>query len=244
MSRRLSLASLAASFAAAASAAPAARGEPAPLTEAAARSLSTAELAARFIGAAPARAVESHDFEAHPTQPPGTLPVLRFYTQASAAGDGLCSRRAVFVYFEPGRPTLEVQARGEGVQIALAPGCRPRAGGRFAWVQPPAAEAAAGEALLRLAAARNAARGGAGPRAVTICRPVADPAACAAGADAVLAALPLEAAYIVEPADTPAATWRIAVMPRGPGKAYWDVLLREPDGGLVVDMVWRLPSPF
>ncbi|HEY0012879.1 MAG TPA: hypothetical protein VGB79_08515 [Allosphingosinicella sp.] len=219
----------------------------APLTEEAVQSLSTRQLAARLFGADVARQVQSHQVQgAGGMRPPGAPPTIQFYARATPAGARLCKRRTYFVSFERSGAALRPLPAGEGAQIAVAPGCRLAPSASFASVQPRAALQDAGEALLRLAAARDAARRGAvSRREVAICRSVAGADACAAGADAVLAALPVERAHIVAPADTPAGTWRIAVMPRGPGQPYWDVLLREPPGErIVIEMTWRVPAPF
>jgi hypothetical protein len=165
-----------------------------------------------------------------------------FYTEPAIYPDGTCrrERRAVSPNPKAGGPPRVI-----AVEVALAPHCRLPKEGLFANVYSPRGMDEAIAALRRFEAIRAAADA---PEALPFelsCRIAAEPdVACRGEARATLAALPIDKILIVDPDGE--SGWKLAVMPSGPGKPYWDVRWSEDGQRKVtrVNLSWQIPAPF
>jgi hypothetical protein len=127
------------------------------------------------------------------------------------------------------------------VQLAAAPHCKLK-DGFFARVQPQRHLIGATAALRRLVWLRKeAARSGSLPVRVTCASEMPDDV-CREGARAVLAGLPLNRVFLIEPFPK---AWRLSVMPSSPGEKFWEVMLHGGEAAEQrLELVWRVPPPF
>ena len=228
-----------------------------PLTRNSAPRLATAELARRLLPPDLAARIVAHEEDNLIGLVDVPLWGIRFFARPRPLPGGRCRRGGYYVSLAPaaggsGAPgawrdlPLTVRQVTETVQIALAPNCVIRAGGSFAWVQRPSQLEGAMAALRWVSEVSHLARRTLLPPGFATCRSEVNPEVCARGGQAVLATLPLEATWIIEPMLHHApAGWRLAVMPPGPGQPYWDVRVDStaPDAPRLV-MTWGPPSPF
>jgi hypothetical protein len=231
-------------------------GEAAPatfITRATAARMATAQLARTLLDGGAAAPMVGHELRGS-AFPEGPLGGVAFFPPARPSGSELCRRDTLLVSLAPvegesaGTSRRDAPVRKQSVrqtpQIALAPGCRLRRGGHFAWVQNSSWEEAAA-ALQRLAALQREARKGGGAGVALRCSSELDAGRCAGGAQAVLAQLPLHRMFIVQPRDeAKRAAWTFTVMPAGPGQPFWAVELADGGaGGADLHMRWELPAP-
>lgn len=218
------------------------------LTHALASRMTTSQLARLLLPDQPADRFVSH--EVGKLGPHGEpLGVINFFHRAVPIGADLCRRDVTNALFqpdgvwEPGRDSpVKFTRASSKVQMAVAPRCRLKAGGYFGWVQPEGVDELAPQALRRLVALQAAARAGRQlPNKVT-CESEADAKVCAQPSQTLVANLPLDRIYIIQPDRS---GWAFSVMPNGPGQLYWDV--RIPPKGIAdepIVMRWGRPAPF
>ncbi len=205
----------------------------------------TPEAAALLLGRSPPDLV-SHRIV---TDPAGGFVAVRFMATAQSAGEGLCRRVTYRVSagevarIRAGGPPATPRAKD---QIALGNACGALRDSNFAWVQGPGATIETAGTMLRwLADLQRRARSGGPLAAAIMCRESRlTPDPCTAGAEAVLAALPLDRTYIIERGGTPGA-WGLSVMPAGPGQLFYHVVLGCDDKDRpTVTIRWEAPKPF
>lgn len=218
------------------------------LTRASALQMTTGELARLLMPGVPAGRFDSH--EVGRLGPHGEpLMNIDFFQQPVPIGTDLCRRDVTSALFQPdgvweaGRDSpVRFTRTAVKVQMAVAPRCRLKAGGYFGWVQPEGVDELAPHALRRLASLQAAAKAKGELPVKLACESEHDPKDCDRGANALLADLPLDRIFIIQPH---ASRWGFSVMPDGPGKAYWHVTIppeavnKEP-----LVMRWGLPAPF
>ncbi|MCY7280621.1 MAG: hypothetical protein LH610_06950 [Sphingomonas bacterium] len=119
--------------------------------------------------------------------------------------------------------------------------CRFKQGGYFAWVQPEGVDELALQARRLVALQAAAKAGGQLPIKVT-CESEADAKICMQPLRILIASLPLDRIYIIQPDRS---GWAFSVMPSGPGQLYWNVTI-PPQGILDEPVVlrWGRPPPF
>ncbi len=220
---------------------------PVGLTQDAVARMSTGDVARLLLP--PELAAEATDHRLAEPIVQGAPPVaVTFALRPRPLGRALCERESVYV-------SLQATDEGRGLaagglsrfdQIVAAPGCRLRAGAFFGTIQFTPSVEAATEALTRLIDLQRRARGARPLRLPLRCKSELRPELCAGGARAVLAQLPLDRIYLIEPLDrTRHAGWSFAVMPRGPGQPFWSVALEEAPGKpRSLSMTWGVPAPF
>lgn len=216
----------------------------APIPLSAARSMPTAELAARVLPPEIAARVVAH--ETGENWGGGSYGV-RFYAAPEAVGGTICRRRTFYaVSSDFNVRGAEARRAFPGVKIALAKDCAkvPLAG--FASVQPETLEEGAVKALDWLAATQQRARREGKLPVPVRCRSeqAADP--CTAGALAVFSRLPLDKTYIIDKAKDAGGTarWQFAVMPDGPGQLFYQTTLTGSPKKPEIELVWDAPAPF
>lgn len=218
------------------------------LTRASALRMSTSQLARLLLPDQPAGRFVSHEVGKLGThgEPLGTI---NFFHRTVPLGADLCRREVTNAYFQPdgtwefGKDSpVRFTRSGPAVQMAVAPRCRLKAGGYFGWVQPEGVDELAPQALRRLVALQAVAKaGGQLPIKVT-CESEADANVCAQPSQTLVASLPLDRIYIIQPDRS---GWAFSVMPKGPGQLYWNVTI-PPEGVIDEPMVmrWGRPAPF
>lgn len=222
---------------------------PAPeLTRASALQMTTSQLARLLLPDQLAGLVVSHEvgeLGSH-GEPLGEI---NFFHRPVPIGADLCRRDVTNALFqpdgvwEPGRDSpVRFTRASSSVQMAVAPRCRLKAGGYFAWVQPEGVGELAVQALRRLVALQAIAKaGGQLPLEVT-CQSEDDAKVCDKSPNALIAGLALERIFIIQPHRS---NWSFSVMPSGPGQAHWNVTI--PPEGITdepVIMRWGRPAPF
>ncbi len=220
------------------------------LTRASASRMSTQQLAQLLLPDEPAGRFVSHELGA-PGPHNDPLLAVNFFARPTALGDDLCQRDAVRASLQPDDTWLPGGVQQDvavkfvraypKVQIAAAPRCRFKQGGYFAWVQPEGVDELAPQALRRLVALQAVAKAGGQLPKVT-CASEAGDNACTPPLRTVIASLPLDRIYIIQPDQS---GWAFSVMPSGPGQLYWDV--RIPPEGIFdepIVMRWGRPAPF
>jgi hypothetical protein len=216
----------------------------APIPLSAARSMPTAELAARILPPEIAARVVAH--ETRESEGGGSYGV-RFYAAPETAGGAICRRRTFYaVSSDFNVRGAEVQRAFPGVKIALAKDCTkiPLAG--FASVQPETLEEGAVKALTWLADMQQRARR-AGKLPVQVrCRSEQATNPCTAGALAVFAGLPLDKTYIIDKRKDAGDTerWQFSVMPTGPGQLFFTTMLTGSADKPEIELTWDAPAPF
>lgn len=225
------------------------QGRPTPeLTRAAALRMTTAQLARLLFPNQPVGRFVSH--EAEGLGPHGEpLGVINFFHRPVPIGADLCRRDVTSALFQPdgswesGQDSpVRFTRAARSVQMAVAPGCRLKSGGYFAWVQPEGVEKLAPQALRRLVAFQALARAGGQLPIKVVCKSDDDANVCAQTEQALIANLPLDRIYIIKPYRS---GWVFSVMPNGPGQIYWHVTV-SPEGTSDprIIMRWGLPAPF
>lgn len=218
------------------------------LTRASALRMTTSQLARLLLPDHPAGRVVSHEVGELGTHGE-PLGAINFFHRPVPIGVDLCRRDVTNALFqpdgvwEPGKDSpVRFTRASSSVQMAVAPRCRLKWGGYFGWVQPEGVDELAPQALRRLVALQAVARaGGQLPIKVT-CESEADANVCAQPSRTLVANLPLDRIYIIQPDRS---GWSFSVMPTGPGQLYWDV--RIPPEGIAdepIVMRWGRPAPF
>lgn len=207
--------------------------------------IGTRDLAARLLGPELGATIAKHEL-LPPLFEGGAPSAARLFGAPRAADGGVCRRDVYYVPLQKSEDAAAIEAGppAAGVQIALAPECRLPPGGSFAQVQPATALEGAAAALRWLAAVRNEANRSGRPALPVTCRSDYGQS-CAGGPQPVLAALPIEAAYIIEAVRTGTRSgWRFSIMPRGPGQLFWDTFVDSGASGPRIELHWRAPAPF
>lgn len=224
------------------------------ITLASASKMTTAELARLLQPNEPTDRFVSHELIRHgfPGHPLGGV---LLFARPVPFGNDLCRRDSVYVGLDPvlesdsspSRPDVPMKfaSADNKVQLVAAPQCRLKAGSFFAWVQPERALDGATRNLRRLLSLQKAAQAGAPLAAEVVCRfePPAEEA-CTRPPRVLLASLPLDRIFIVDPRRE---GWEFSVMPDGPGegKLFWEVILTpEQAGEQKVTLGWRVVAPF
>ena len=218
------------------------------LTHALASRMTTAQLARLLLPDQPADRFVSH--EVRKSSPHGEpLGTINFFHRPVPIGADLCRRDVTNAYFqpygawEPGKDSpVRFTRSGSAVQMAVAPRCRLKEGGYFGWVQPEGVDELAPQALRRLVALQAIVKAGRQLPIKVVCQSEDDAKACDKTASALIAALPLDRIFIIQPDQS---GWAFSVMPDGPGQLYWNVTI-HPEGivGEQVVMRWGRPAPF
>jgi len=177
------------------------------------------------------------------------LMAINFFHRPVPLSEDLCRRDVTVASFQPegtwqpGRDSpVRFTRSSPAVQIAVAPQCRFQAGGYFGWVQPEGVDELAPQALRRLVALQTIAKAGGQLPNKVACQSEDDAKACKKPSNALIAALPLDRIFIIQPDRS---SWAFSVMPHGPGQNYWHVTI-PPEGvvGEPVVMRWGRPAPF
>lgn len=218
------------------------------LTRASALRMTTSQLARLLLPDQPAGRFVAH--EVGKLGPHGEpLMAINFFHRPMPLGADLCRRDVTVASFqpegawEPGRDSpVRFTRASSKVQMAVAPRCRLKAGGYFGWVQPEGVDELAPQALRRLVALQAVAKaGGQLPIKVT-CESEDDAKVCAQPSRTLIASLPLDRIYIIQPDRS---GWAFSVMPNGSGQLFWDV--RIPPEGIADEPIvirWGRPAPF
>ena len=218
------------------------------LTHASASRMTTSQLARLLMPEQPARRFISH--EVGNLGPHGEpLSIVNFFYRPIPLGPDLCRRDVVSVslqpsgVWQPGQDSpVKFSRASPGLQIAAAPRCRFKQGGYFAWVQPEEAHDGAAQALRRLLAIQSVAKTGARLPVRLDCQSEPETNACGKSAHSLIASLPLDRIFIVQPNEN---GWRFSVMPYGPGQHFWDVTLTREDAPEArMTLRWGMPAPF
>lgn len=217
------------------------------LTHASASRMTTSQLARLLLPDHPAGRFVSHEVGELGTHGE-PLGVINFFHRPVPIGADLCRRDVTNALFqpdgvwEPGKDSpVRFTRASSSAQMVVAPQCRLKAGGYFGWVQPEGVDELVPQALRRLVALQAVARAGGELPKVT-CESDADSNACAPPLRTLIASLPLDRIYIIQPDRS---GWAFSVMPKGPGQLFWDV--RMPPEGMPdepVIMRWGMPAPF
>lgn len=216
-------------------------------TRASALRMTTTQLARLLLPDQPASRFVSHEVGKLGTHGE-PLGVINFFHRPVPIGDELCRRDVTNAYFQPdgawefGKDSpVRFTRSGPAVQMALAPRCRLKAGGYFGWVQPQGAVETAPQALRRLVKLQAAARAR-GKLPKVRCESEIDATLCAQPVRRLIASLPLDRIFIIQPDRS---GWSFSVMPTGPGQLYWNVSL-PPEGVADEPVVlrWAMPAPF
>lgn len=177
------------------------------------------------------------------------LMAIDFFHRSVPIGTDLCRRDVTSALFQPdgvweaGRDSpVKFTRAAAKVQMAVAPRCRLKPGGYFAWVQPEGVDELAPRALRRLLRLHAIAKTRRQLPLKVTCQSELDSKVCDKGPIALIAGLTLDRIFIIQPDRS---SWSFSIMPSGPGQVYWDVTL--PPEGIVdepVVMRWGMPAPF
>jgi hypothetical protein len=224
--------------------------EPRTYSQSAIPETSTDVLAAQMLGTDRARDVIR--FETERDSHLGRLFAVRFFHAPRPINADFCGQPISHVSLsaeptEPEAPSdrhpVSVGGIADGLQIALAPGCRLRPGQRFTIINPQIDPAAAMAALRDFAAAVDQARtNGRLPFEIECGSAWGECGASAADARRALAALSPDQAWLVT--TTPDGELSLTVA-NPPGRVYWDVRTSgfgTPSARLA--MTKRIPAPF
>lgn len=210
----------------------------------------TTHLAARLLPPAMAQDAASHEILG-PYLSMGPPAGVRFPGRPHAVGEHLCARTLYHVALrlaadEAGAPlpdTLEPASPPvEQMQIAFAEQCDAAGTARYATVRSASVTEAAA-VLQSLAALQAAARTGQVLPVRLSCQSDLSVTACSPDPAAVLAALPLDAASIVEafPSRT---SWRVVIADAPPGSPVWEIGLDGPaDAPEAISLHRSMPAP-
>ena len=166
---------------------------------------------------------------------------ITFDGRARGSNDGFCARKVYHVSnLREAGGRIEPGGRGVTDKIRLG-----NCDGHFAHVNPGADTA---KQLLRWMA--GAVRIAQSRRPLPIATSCVDEVAddidrCARGARAVLAALSLDKATMINrPFSSPPHHWNLAVAETYPVSQYWDVTVDATPGKASIALAWRIPAPF
>lgn len=204
------------------------------------RSASAPELAARLLPASVADTVVEHQIVDDTSS--GAPRLVMFHTDVASVGPDACRRASYAVALRPAASPSTVRGASinSGLELALAPSCHGDPDWRMARVSTREA-AGALETLRWLRDARRTAAGDAPLPFEIHCRSP-QPDACAPGARAVLAQLPLHQVHEVTSFQR---QWDVLVTPQRPSDLHWRVRILRPAGQPArIDMEWTWPPPF
>lgn len=222
------------------------------LTRASASQMSTAELAQRLLPADQASEMASHEI-GEPFFAGGPMTAVRFFSHAKLLGEDLCWRDRLYVSVSPvGTRTpekmhldvpVEYESTTEWTELAAAPQCRLKQGGRFAQAVPRDSFNRAVEGLRLLLKLQHESKSRL-PEAAISCRQVKpiQGDACAPNARQVFAELPLGRVSIIESKNS---GWEFSIMPESSGEFIWNVeLTTEGVRPTNIAIIWKRPAPF
>ena len=203
---------------------------------------STRELAADLLPPTMADDAVSHALGIPITQN-GVPSSLRFQGRARPSHDGFCVRRHYYVtVYWRNEGKAEPQPPVEGWDIRLGP-CD--SDGLFAHVNPGAELDGAKRALRWLEWAQTVARSHSSLPFRIFCASETEVDRCAEGARKALADIPLHKTFIVSKSWPKGRhQWQMAITETTPGQLLWDVKIDASPDASLVDLKWKIPSPF
>lgn len=172
---------------------------------------------------------------------------VELYAAAEESGDHICRRDMHVVMADRAEPSgLDLKPTRSPtpyIQIRLDDDCGDAATRRFATLDREMSEIEASPLLRRVGGLRNDARAGRRPTVRVECLSELSQYRCPSDTSALLAALPLDGAYLIGRDRDATRHPFIAATETEPGQAYWDVRLingAEP----VLRLTRTIPAPF
>ncbi len=212
----------------------------------------TATLAQRLLPANVATQALSHELQDKPlilASDTATYGAIRFFLRPSPAAKGICRRDTHYVSLKQlahGDTLYQPESPGSLAQpqLAISDDCGEVPDSAFGWLRSAHDEQDAVAMLQELVVIQDQARRHGRLVLQVECKPLLphdNP--CQAGTLQVVRNLRLDRIFAIE-SDRESNTWRLSIMPAGPGAPYFDTRL-VPDGDTWrMQLTWQAPAPF